>query len=65
MRGLMLCLLVVCSTTSFAAKNKKAKPAKVSPKESYEISRSEINQLLKQKIISKSQHKKLLEFTKN
>jgi hypothetical protein len=64
MRGLLLSLLVLCSTTSFA-KGKKAKPTKVSSKESYDISRSEIDQLLKLKIISKSQHKKLLEFTKN
>lgn len=64
MRGLLLSLLVLCSTASFA-KDKKAKPAKVSSKESYDISRSEIDQLLKLKIISKSQHKKLLEFTKN
>ena len=65
MRGFMLSLLVVFSTSSFAAKDKKARPAKVSAKESYDISRSEIDQLLKRKIISKSQHKKLLEFTKN
>ena len=65
MRGFMLCLLVLCPTTSFAAKDKKAKSTKVSSKESYDISRSEIDQLLKLKIISKSQHKKLLEFTKN
>jgi hypothetical protein len=65
MRGFLLCLLVVCSTTSFAAKDKKAKSKKENPKESYDISRSEIDQLLSLKIISKSQHKKLLEFTKN
>jgi hypothetical protein len=64
MRGFLLSLLVLCSNVSFA-KDKKAKPKNESPKESYDISRSEIDQLLNLKIITKSQHKKLLEFTKN
>lgn len=65
MRWFMMCLFVACSTPSFAAKDKKEKPKKEIQKESYDISRSEIDQLLLQKIITKSQHKKLLEFTKN